>query len=71
MWEGLSGTCIKEPWTKPKGGRIKSGKWGWLGWGRVVGERQLYLNDKKVLKKEKCAIGVRGKKEHVSINRNY
>ena len=25
---------------KPKGGRIKVGKWGWLGWGRVVGENR-------------------------------
>ena len=31
--EGFSGTSVKDTWTKPKGGRIKSGKWGWLGWG--------------------------------------
>ena len=30
----LSGTCIKGTWTKPKGGRIEDGRWGWLGWGR-------------------------------------
>ena len=24
--EGLSGTCVKDTWTKPKGGRIKGGK---------------------------------------------
>ena len=29
--EGFSGTSIKDTWTKPKGGRIKGGKWGWLG----------------------------------------
>ena len=29
--EGFSGTTIKDIWTKPKGGRIKGGKWGWLG----------------------------------------
>ena len=31
--EGLSGTCIKDTWTKPKGDMIKGGKWGWLGLG--------------------------------------
>ena len=30
---GFSGTCIKDTWTKPKRGRIKGGKWAWLGWG--------------------------------------
>ena len=41
------GTCIKYPWTKPKGGRIEggrakveAGKW-----------RQLYLNNNKKRKK--------------------
>ena len=29
--EGLSGTCIKDTWTKPKGDRVRGGKWGWLG----------------------------------------
>ena len=33
-WEGFSGTSIKYSWTKPNGGRIKGGKWGWLGWRR-------------------------------------
>ena len=28
--EEFSGTCIKDTWTKPKGSRIKGGKWGWL-----------------------------------------
>ena len=32
---GFSGTCIKDTWTKPKRGRIKGGKWGWLGWGKM------------------------------------
>ena len=31
--EGLLGTCIKDPWTKPKGCRIKGRKWGWRYWG--------------------------------------
>ena len=31
--EVFSGTCIKDICTKPKGGRIKGGKWGWLGLG--------------------------------------
>ena len=22
------GTCIKDPWTKPKAGRIEGGRWG-------------------------------------------
>ena len=45
----LQGTCIKDPWTKPKGGKIEGGRWGWVGWGQVVtGKwRQLYLNNNK------------------------
>ena len=33
---------------KTKEGGIRDGRWGWLGWGRVVGRkwRQLYLNNK-------------------------
>ena len=44
--KGLSGMCIKDTETKPRGDRIEGGKWGWLGWGAVVeGKwRQLYLN---------------------------
>ena len=41
---------------KAKGGRIKGGKWGWLGWGVVMGGklRQMYLsNNKKNVKKRK------------------
>ena len=37
------GTCIKDPWTKPKGGRIEGGRWGWVGLGGKW--RQLYLNN--------------------------
>ena len=22
--------CTKDTWTKPKGGRIKGGEWGWM-----------------------------------------
>ena len=29
--KGHQGTCIKEPWTKPNGGRIENGTWGWGG----------------------------------------
>ena len=35
--EGFSGTSIKDTWTKPKGDRIKGGKWRWLGWGGSSG----------------------------------
>ena len=36
-----------------KAGRIKGGRWGWLGLGGVMGGkwRQLYLNNKKLKKK--------------------
>ena len=30
--KGCQGTCIKDTWTKPKGDRIESGTWRWLGW---------------------------------------
>ena len=29
--EVFSGICMKDTWTKPKVGRIKGGKSGWLG----------------------------------------
>ena len=29
--EGSSGTCIKDPWIKPKWGRIEGGRWRWGG----------------------------------------
>ena len=36
--KGCQGTCIKDPWTKSKGGRIEDGRWAWVGLGKVVGE---------------------------------
>ena len=50
--KGHQGTCIKYPWTKPKGSRIEGGRQGWLVLGGVVGEkwRQLYLNNNEITK---------------------
>ena len=31
---GIQGTYIKDPWTKPKGGRVEGGRWGWRGGGK-------------------------------------
>ena len=47
--------CIKDPWTKPKGGRIDCERWGWLGWVSVIwGQlRQLYLNNNKKRERKK------------------
>ena len=47
--EGFSGTSMKDTWTKTRGGGIRDGRWGCLGWGGLVGEkwRQLYLNNNK------------------------
>ena len=47
--KGRQGTCMKDPWTKPKGDRIEGGRWGWVGQGKVVAakRRQLYLNNNK------------------------
>ena len=47
--KGHQGTCIKDPWTKPKRERIEGGKWGWVGCGEmVVGKwRKLYFNINK------------------------
>ena len=47
--KGNQGTCIKDTWTKPKGVRIKGGRWRWVGQKLVVGGgcRQLYLNNNK------------------------
>ena len=46
------GTCIKDPWTKPKGRRIEGGRWEWVGRGKVMAGkwRQLHMNNN--LKKE-------------------
>ena len=56
----ISGTTIKDTWTKPKEGRIKGGQWGWLVWGERTGAkwRQLYLNNKvkKNLKEVKILV---------------
>lgn len=35
--EFFSGTTIKDPSTTPKWGRIKAGRWKWLGWGTPEG----------------------------------
>ena len=32
MGERFSGTSIRDTGTKPKGGGIEGGRWGWLGW---------------------------------------
>ena len=31
--KSCQGTCIKDTWTKPKGGRIEGGRWGCMGVG--------------------------------------
>ena len=55
--EGFSETTIKDMWTKPWGrGWKQRGRWGWLGWGEVMGGkcRQLYFNNTKIIiKKQK------------------
>ena len=45
--KGHQETCIKDPWTKPKWGRIEGGRWGEVGqWRVLVGKwSQLYLNN--------------------------
>ena len=54
LFKSDNGTCIKNMWTKPKGGRIQGGRWGWLGQRGVVGGkwRQLYLNNNKKCEKK-------------------
>ena len=37
LGEGLSRNNFKGHVDKAKVGRIKGGRWGWLGWGGVVG----------------------------------
>ena len=37
MGKGHGGTCVKDPWTKPKGGRSDGDRWGVWGRGNVVG----------------------------------
>ena len=45
--KGCQGTCIKDTWTKPMGGRIEGGRWEWVGHEKVVvGKwRELYFNN--------------------------
>ena len=31
--KGCQGACVKDTWSKPDWGRIKGGRWGWLGAG--------------------------------------
>ena len=51
---GLSGTCIKDTWTKPKGGRIKGRSGDGWGEGSGGGEMQtLYLKNNKKKKRTK------------------
>ena len=38
--KGCQGTCINDPLTKPKWGRMEGGRWGWLGWRGVGGEME-------------------------------
>ena len=37
--KGRQGTCVKDPWTRPKAGRIEGGRWGWVGWGTSDGRK--------------------------------
>ena len=68
--KGCQGTCIKDPWTKPKWGRTKGWRWGWVGQGRVgVGKwRQLCLNSNKKKRNYEIRTGVI-KKEQVNIKK--
>ena len=54
------GPCVKDPQTKPKGGRIEGGKRGWVRMVKVVaGEwRQMYMNKtlKKNKKRKRCPL---------------
>ena len=38
--KGYQETCIKDAWTKPKGGRIEGKRWGWLGYRGVWRENE-------------------------------
>ena len=49
--EGFSRTCIKDTWTKPKVGRIKGGKWGWLGWRERRGEMDTTVLEQQLKEK--------------------
>ena len=45
------GTCTKDTWKKPNGGRIEGGRWGWMGWRGVVGGKYLKRGRKKTSSK--------------------
>ena len=45
--EEFSGTTIKDTWTKPTGGGIRGGRWGWLGWGSGGGKKQTTLREQQ------------------------
>ena len=52
------GTCINDTWTKPKGDRIKGGRWEWV-WqaGRSgEGEMETTVLEKQFRKKELCTL---------------
>ena len=51
--EEFSGTSIKDTWTKPKRGRIKGRKWGWLGLGGSGREKMETTVLEKQLKNKK------------------
>ena len=65
--EGFSGTCIKDTWTKPKGGRIKGGRWVWLGLEGVVGENGDNCTW-TTIKKHRIPLEARGLKEMITSN---
>ena len=37
--KGCQGTCIKDTWTKPKGGKIEGRRWGLVDWKERWGEK--------------------------------
>ena len=41
--EGITGTTIKDTWTKPRG-MVEAGEGGGFGWGGVVGWREKAYN---------------------------
>ena len=45
QWEeGITGTTIKDTWTKSKGeGGGEGGRWVWLGWGGGMGRKGIQL----------------------------
>ena len=53
--KGCQGTCVNDPWTKPKGGRTEGGRRGWVGGAEESGGgkmkatvfKQHLKNDKK------------------------